>query len=139
VSERYQREIEDLLRRLDSRPVREPVSSKLARRTATFRAGLHRALRGFLRRAPMEQFMIASIVLVLVSLICNLIPPLALVAYWTSVLSIVFFVLAIGVSVANRRAAGPSGPIWRGQVIDYRSRRNPDFMTRLRQWLRRLR
>src|SRR5581483_6599017 len=146
VSERYQREIEELLRRLDGRPRPEPLSRRLSRRTAGFRSGFQSALRSFLRRPPVEQFMIASIALVLVSLILGLpmFGALATVAYWTSILGLLFFVLAIGLSIANRRPSSSGGcggggdRYWRGQVIEYRPR-NEGFFGRLRRWFRRRR
>jgi len=139
VTDRYQKEIEDLLRRMESRPYREPFSRRLARRTTRVRAGFQSGLRGYLRRPPVEQFMIASIALVLASLILRLVPPLQGLAYWTSILSLLFFVLAIGISIVSHRRPGASGErSWRGQVIDYRPR-NPDLWWRLRQWFKRKR
>jgi hypothetical protein len=136
VSERYRQEIEDLLRKMDGRPPEEPVSGRLSRRTAGARNVALSGLRAFLRRPPVEQFMIASIALVLTSLVLDLVPPLAAVQFWTSILGLFFFVLAIGVSIARQRRPG-SYPEqrWRGQPIDFRPR-NPDLWSRLRHWLR---
>src|SRR5688572_26557209 len=85
LSDRYKREIEDLLRQLDTRPLREPLSQRVARRTARFRSGFQSAFRGFLRRPPVEQFMILSLALVLASLIFQLFPPMQTVARWTQI------------------------------------------------------
>jgi hypothetical protein len=141
VSERYQREIEELLKRLDKRPLQEPLSRRVSRRTAGFRAGFASGLRGFLRRTPVEQFMIASGALLLIYLVLGLpfFTPLAGVKYWAGVLSLLFFLLAIGLAIVQRRPSGGSGgPTWRGQVVDYRPR-NPDLWWRIRQWFRRRR
>jgi hypothetical protein len=136
VSERYRQEIEDLLRKMDGRPLEEPVSGRLSRRTAGARNVAVSGLRAFLRRPPVEQFMIASITLVLMTLVLDLVPPLAAVRFWTGILSLLFFVLAIGVSIARQRRPG-SHPEqrWRGELVDYRPR-NPDLWSRIRYWLR---
>jgi hypothetical protein len=136
VSERYRREIEDLLRNMDGRPLEEPMSGRLSRRTAGVRNAIRNGLRAFLRRPPVEQFMIASITLVLASLVLELVPPLAALQFWASILGLLFFVLAIGVSVARQRRPGSDPePRWRGQPIEFRPR-NRDLWSRLRQWLR---
>jgi hypothetical protein len=143
VSDRYQREIEELLRKMDTRSLHEPLPKRLSRRTSGFRAGLQQTLRGFLRRAPVEQFMIASIFLVLGSLVLGLLgtlvpsDALGTLTYWTSLLGLLFFVLAIVMSVAGRQRGG-GGPEqrWRGQVVEFRPR-DQGLWTRLRGWFRR--
>ena len=85
--------------------------------------------------------MIASGALLLLYLILGLpfFAPLERVAWWAGALSLLFFVLAIGLSIGQRRpSAGSSGTYWRGQVVDYRPR-NPDLWWRIRQWFRRRR
>ena len=136
MSERYRREIEDLLRKMDGRPLEEPMSGRLARGTAGVRNAARSGLRAFLRRPPVEQFMIASITLVLASLLLDFVPALSAVRFWASILGLLFFVLAIGVSVARQRRPG-SYPEqrWRGQPLEFRPR-NQDLWTRMRQWLR---
>jgi hypothetical protein len=70
-------------------------------------SGLSGAFRSFLRRTPVEQFMIASIFLVAGSFVLGFIPSMAGVARWASLLSILFFVLALALSVAARRDMAP--------------------------------
>jgi hypothetical protein len=144
VSDRYQREIEELLRKMDTRSIHEPLPRRLSRRTAGLRSGDQHLLRGFLRRAPVEQFMVASIFLVLGSFVFGLLGSLvessivSSLARWSSLLGILFFVLAIVMSVAGgKRASGSADePRWRGQVVDFRPR-HQDLWTRLRAWFRR--
>jgi hypothetical protein len=139
MSERWEREIDELLRRKEGRLRGEPVSRRFARRSAPFTSGLSGVFRSFLRRQPVEQFMIASIFLVALTFFLQMFRLLPTVSYWTGILSLLFFVLALALSVAGRRGFGPrASKRWREQEIEYSSA-HPSLWDNLRHWWRRRR
>jgi hypothetical protein len=147
MPERWEREIDELLRRREAKLRREPVSKRVARSSAPMMTGLTGAFRSFLRRTPVEQFMIASIFLVAASFLVSFIPSMAGVARWASLLSILFFVLALALSVAARRGHGTAGggepKRWRDRDVGYGSSYGPaeppSLWVSLRTWWRRRR
>ena len=75
MPERWEQEIDELLRRREAKLRREPVSRRVARRSAPMMSGLSAHFgRSFLRRTPVEQFMIASIFLVAVAFLLSIFP-----------------------------------------------------------------
>ncbi len=139
MAERWEREIDDLLRRKEGRLRGEPVSRRFARRSAPFASGASGVLRSFLRRPPVEQFMIASIFLVAVTFLLQMLRIAPVVAHWAGILSLLFFVLALGLSVAGHRGIGPRGSKrWRDREVQYGSA-YPSFWNSLRVWFRRRR
>ena len=136
MSDRYEREIDELLHRLEGRMRAEPLSRKMSRRFRPYSRGLQGALAAFLRRPPTEQFMISAMLLVAVSFVLNMV-GLALWAFYASVLSIVLFVLGLALSLAGRHSPGYR-KTWRGREVDYGSS-GPSIWTHLRNWLRRRR
>ncbi len=139
MSERWEREIDDLLRRREARLRGEPVSRRFARRSAPFTSGLGGALRSVLRRPPVEQFMIASIFLVALTFLLQMIRIAPTLAYWAGMLSLLFFVLAMALSVAGHRGLGSRGPKrWRDREVSYGSP-YPSLWSNLRGWFRRRR
>lgn len=139
MAERWEREIDDVLRRKAGRLRGEPASRRLARRGAPLAGGASAAFRAFLRRPPVEQFMIASIFLVAVSFFLQMLRVAPLVAYWAGILSLLFFVLALALSVAGHRGAGGRGPKrWRDREVEYGSP-YPSAWNTFRLWLRRRR
>jgi hypothetical protein len=136
MSDRYEREIDELLHRLEGRMRREPLSRKVSRRFGPYSRGLNGAFAAFLRRPPTEQFMIAAMVLVLLSFLLNMF-GLGLWAFYASVLSIVLFVLGIALSLAGRHSPGYRKR-WRGREIDY-DPHGPSMWAQFRNWLRRRR
>ena len=147
MPERWEREIDELLRRREAKLRPEPVSKRVARNSAPMMSGLSGAFRSFLRRTPVEQFMIASIVLVVASFVVGFIPGMAEAARWASLLSILFFVLALALSVAARRGHGPGADTapkrWRDRDVGYGSNYGPaeppSLWVNLRTWWRRRR
>jgi hypothetical protein len=105
-------------------------------------SGMSGLLRTFLRYSPVEQFMIASIVLVAVAFLLSLLPGASEFARWASLLSILFFVLAIALSVAGRKGGhGSAGAKrWRDSDVGHGSNYGPPQPTvwaSLRTWWRR--
>ena len=143
MPERWEREIDELLRRREAKLRREPVSRRVVRRSAPMMSGLSGAFRTFLRWTPVEQFMFASIFLVAASFLLNVLPGMAGIAQWASLLSILFFVLAIALAVAGRRGGGPPGAKrWRDRDVGYGSNygpAHPSLWESLRTWWRRRR
>lgn len=133
MSDRYEHEIDELLYSLEGRLKREPLSRRVARRLRLYSSGLQGAFAAFLRRPPTEQFMIAAMVLVVLSLVLG---PIGLgkMAFYASVLSMLFFVLAIAMSLASRHSPSYRKK-WRGREIDY-GRHGASVWTQLRRWFR---
>jgi hypothetical protein len=136
MSDRYEREIDELLGRLEGHMRREPLSRKMSRRFRPYSRGMQGAFAAFLRRPPTEQFMIAAMVLVVASFLLNML-GLAYWAFFASVLSIVLFVLGIALSLAGRHSPGYRKK-WRGREIEYDSH-GPSIWSQLGDWLRRRR
>lgn len=132
MSQRYEREIEELLRRMDGRIKPEPLSSRVRRRVERVELALLRAWRAFLRRSPIEQFMIASVVLAVLSYVLQLVSPRA--AFYTGIISVVLFVLALTISIASHRGGGFGGERrWRGRPIDLPPS-GTDWWSQVRRW-----
>ena len=143
MPERWEREIDELLRRREAKLRREPVSRRVVRRSAPMMSGLSGFFRTFLRWTPVEQFMFASIFLVAASFLLSVIPGMGSIAQWASLLSILFFGLAIALAVAGRRGGGPPGAKrWRDRDVGYGSNYGPSppsLWENLRTWWRRRR
>lgn len=136
MSERYEREIDEIMYRLEGRRRRrQGLGRQFSRHVGPFTGGVRRTFAAFLRRPPTEQFMIAAMVLVIVSFVLGNLLGLALWAAYLSILSIVLMVLGIGLSIAGRRSPGYRAR-WRGQEINYGG---PSLWSQFRSWLRRRR
>ena len=145
MPQQWEREIDELLNRREAKLKREPVSRRVSRQSAPMMTGMSGVLRTFLRYSPVEQFMIASLSLVAVAFLLSIFPNTAELARWASLLSILFFVLAIALSVASRKSAGGSDGAkrWRdrdvghGSSYDQSGPPGPTVWTSLRTWWRR--
>jgi hypothetical protein len=130
MTDRINREIDDLLRHIEERERRSP-----ARRIERWRRAAADSLRsifgGFLGRSPVEQFMIASVGLLLFSLVIQYVSRT--MAFYASVLCILLFVLALIVSVTSQGRPGYQKR-WRGRTIDYSE---PTIWTQIRRWFKR--
>ena len=143
MPERWEQEIDELLKRREAKLRREPVSRRVARQSAPMMSGLSGAFRTFLRYSPVEQFMIASLFLVALAFLFSIIPSMYGLARWASLLSVLFFVLALGLSVASRRGHGPPGAKrWRDRDVGYGTNYGtapPSMWGSIRTWWRRRR
>jgi ABC-type multidrug transport system fused ATPase/permease subunit len=142
MSEKWEREIDELLRRREAKLRREPVSRRFARRSAPFRSNASGVFRSILRFQPSEQFMIASIFLVAVAFGLSIIPSAAGIARWASLLSLLFFVLGLALAVMGRRGPGQtSNKRWRDRDVSYGGSNSsqPTVWDQLRTWWRRRR
>src|SRR5581483_8083400 len=96
--------------------------TRRVRRSAPFRSNASGILRTILRFQPAEQFMIASVFLVAVAFALSIIPSAAGIARWASLLSLLFFVLGLALSVMGRRGpGGTSTKRWRDRDVSYGS------------------
>jgi hypothetical protein len=83
--------------------------------------------------------MIASLVLVALTFALQIVPGFAAIARWLGILSLLLFVLALALSVGQRRGFGPREPKrWRDRDVSYGSQ-YPSLWTSLRTWFRRRR
>jgi hypothetical protein len=137
MSQRYEREIDELMHRLQGRMRREPLSRRLSRKLRPYQRGFRSGFAAFLRRPPAEQFMISAMLLVVVSFVMSSFLGLGKWAFYASILSIVFFVIGLALSVAGRQSPGYQKR-WRGREVDYHSH-GPTIWTHLRNWFRRRR
>lgn len=133
MTDRINREIDDLLRHIEERE-RRSVTRRMSRWTHSVSETWQKVLSSFLRRSPVEQFMLASVLLVVASFILQYVSrPLA---FYSSVLGLLLFVLALGISLLSPGGQGRYQKRWRGRVLDYGP---PSIWMQLRQWLRRRR
>lgn len=137
MSERFEREIDDILRRMDWQPPRrQPARPPLGARLVQ---SLARLWRGYRRRSAVEQLMIASIILWVLSFPLGWIFPGSILVRWASVIGLFCFVAALFLSFTGRGrfTIGPEEKRWRGRVIDYRPR-DAGLGWTLRRWWQRL-
>jgi hypothetical protein len=99
-------------------------------------AGWRAALAAFLRRSPAEQFMIAGMLLVVISYAAGFV-GFGRFASFASLFGLLCVVLAIALSLIQRHSPG-YGKRWRGRDIHLSSPR-PTIWSDLRRWLRRRR
>ncbi|MCC7369909.1 MAG: hypothetical protein IT306_15885 [Chloroflexi bacterium] len=140
MPQQWEREIDELLQRREAKLKREPVSRRVTRQSAPMMSGASGILRTFLRYSPVEQFMIASIFLVAVAFGLSIFPNMADIARWASLLSILFFVLAIALSVASRRSQGGGTKRWRDRDVGYGSNygaSQPTVWASVQRWWKR--
>lgn len=135
--DKVQREIEELLDKLDNFVPEERLVSKIRnRRRAETGPGPVQRLTARLAKLTLGHVMLAGMVLLLVGTFAR--GPLGGAATWVVVLGIVLTVGAFMFSLINgdsRRTIAGRGPEkrWRGQVMDYST---PSATSRLRDWFR---
>ncbi|MFN0070645.1 MAG: hypothetical protein ACKVVP_04045 [Chloroflexota bacterium] len=132
MTDRINREIDDLLRHIENRE-RRSVTRRFQRWSKSASETWRTMFGGFLRRSPVEQFMIASIALLMLSLVVQY--ASRTLAFYASVLSILLFVLALIISVSSPGRGGFQKR-WRGRVIDYSQ---PTIWSNIRRWFQRRR
>jgi hypothetical protein len=138
--DKVQREIEELLDRLDNFVPEERLASKI-RKKRREETGPGLIERGWKRvsRLSLGQAMLAGIALILISWIFR--APLGSLAGPVMVVGIILVIGVFVLSIVNgdsRRtiAGGRPEKRWRGQVIDYSE---PSTASRIRDWFRRRR
>lgn len=134
MSDNIEREIEEILSRLEEFVPEEGVAHRMRRRSSNWAANLHRAIVSRLAGISLGQIMLASLVLVLAALLFGRVNPL--LARWVIIAALILFFTSFVLSLRPSRAA-KGGPTvekrWRGQVMDLSE---PSLAERLRAWLR---
>jgi hypothetical protein len=130
---RIEREIEEILTRMDGFVPREPRRRRWSRRLTA----LARRIRGRLRAATAgltggHAVLAAALVLVLATFVIRPFAPL--LARWLTYGSLLVIFGAIFFSIRPMRRGYPSTRYWRGQPVDLRG---PGPLLRLRMWWRR--
>ncbi|MFN8522116.1 MAG: hypothetical protein U0821_03325 [Chloroflexota bacterium] len=138
MPERWEEEIDELLKRREARLRPEPLGRRISRSTGPATSGIGRVLRVIGDRPLVEQIMIASIALVAISSLMQLVGLAGPVSFWAGVASLVLFVLALVLSFRGHQRAADQRANWRGQELYYLQRR-PSLWASLQAWYRRKR
>ena len=129
--DKIQREIEDILNRLDDFVPEESVTSRVRRRSSDAAGSFLHTLLSPIAAISLQQVMIAALVLILVGFIGMRVNPL--IGRWVLVGGVILFLTTIALSLFNRPAT--TGPKiekrWRGQPMDLAE---PSLGDRLRAW-----
>lgn len=131
MTDSLNREIDDLLRHIEERE-RRSVSRRFQRWLDSVSHSCTRGLASFLRRSPVEQFMIASVALVVLSFVLQYVARS--LAVYAAGLSVLMFVLALAMSLMSPHRGGRYEKRWRGRIIDYG---RPTIWSQLRRWFQR--
>ncbi|HWQ28713.1 MAG TPA: hypothetical protein VNN12_06790 [Dehalococcoidia bacterium] len=126
---RVEREIDEILRRLETSLPREPGFRRLRRAAGRAFGASRRALAGAFRRLTAGNAMLLAFALVIGSLVVSRLWDDA--GRFMLLAGIALFVLALVASFAGRRSVPERR--WRGQVIHYDE---PTLADRLRNWWR---
>jgi len=130
--DRIQREIEDILNRLEAFVPEETVASRMRRRSSEAAAGFGRAVMAWLARISLGQVMLTALALVVVAFFAMRVHPLF--ARWVLIAGFILFFTSFALSFFHR---GPTSKVerrWRGHVLDLNE---PSLGERLRAWWRR--
>jgi uncharacterized membrane protein YbhN (UPF0104 family) len=138
MPERWEQEIDELLKRRENSLPNQPPR-RIPPPTNRRFSGVAKAMRAFTRRPLVEQLMIGSIVLVAASFFLQILYIPAAMTNWIAGLSLLMFVIAIGLSYStHRRHGGDSSRHWRDQDVRYSPPR-PSLWEDIRRWFRRVR
>ncbi|MBI2171542.1 MAG: hypothetical protein HYU30_05920 [Chloroflexi bacterium] len=128
MAERYRREIEDILDKLEEAPAHSPKAKEGGRRLRAFGL-LGRVLGGGSGLLSPGRVMLAALALLLVALLLKASMPGAFVPFlmWGAVIVFIF-----GYALFFINASEPIEKRWRAAVVEG----PPSFRSRLRRWLR---
>jgi len=129
--DRVQREIEEILNRLDTFVPEEQVTSRVRRRSSDATAAFSRAVLAPLARISLRQVMLTALALILLGAISMRAHP---VGAWILIAGVILFLTSFALSIFNRPSS-PSPKIekrWRGQPMELNE---PTLSERLRAWL----
>lgn len=127
--DRIQREIEEILNRLDDF-VPERSARGTRRRPSDAAAAFGRRILGPLSRVSLRHVMLTAVVLIVVSLLARGAQPAF--ATWLLVAGVILFLTSFALSVFNRSAPPSAERHWRGRPIELNE---PTLGDRLRAWL----
>jgi hypothetical protein len=130
VSNNLEREVEEILRKLDRFVPEEGPLPRARRRMAGAASGVLHAVLARLSIVSLGQVMLASLVLVLVAFFFRSASPA--LARWVVIGGLILFFTAFVLSLLGGHSRHERS--WRGQVIDLSE---PGLGARLRNWLQR--
>jgi hypothetical protein len=127
--DKIQREIEDILNRLDAFVPEESVASRMRRRSSDAAGGFGRAIIAPLARISLRQVMLTALVLVVLGFLAMRVHPLF--GRWLLVGGLILFLTSFALSFFSR---GPTKTErrWRGRPMELDE---PSLGDRLRAWL----
>lgn len=128
--DRIQREIEDILNRLDAFVPEESVASRMRRRSSDAASAFARAVIAPLARISLRQVLLTSLILIVVGFIGSRVHPLF--GRWVLVAGVILFLTSIALSFFNRGSTAAPERRWRGQPMQLEG---PSLGDRLRAWL----
>jgi hypothetical protein len=127
--DRIQREIEDILNRLDAFVPEESAARRARRRSSSAASSFVHALLSPLASISLRQVMLAAIILVFVGFVGMRVHPL--IGRWVLVGGVILFLTSFALSFAGRGAPA-SERRWRGRPLELNG---PGLGDRLRAWL----
>jgi hypothetical protein len=130
VSDNIEREVEDILRKLDKFVPEESRLARTRRGLGQATSDLLHALLARLSRISLGQVMLASLILVVVAFFFRATSPT--LARWAIIGGLILFFTAFVLSLLGGRPRYERR--WRGEVIDLSE---PSLGSRLRSWLQR--
>ena len=128
--DKIQREIEDILNRLDNFVPEESVTSRVRRRSSGAAGSFLRAVLAPIAGISLRQVMLAALVLVLVGFIGMRVNPM--IGRWALIGGVILFLTTLGLSIFHKPAPPATGKRWRGQPMHLAE---PTLGDRLRAWL----
>ena len=133
--DKIQREIEDILNRLDTFLPEESAASKVRRRSSNATAAFLRALIEPLARISLRQVMLTALVLIVGGFIAGKAYPD--VGRWVLIGGLVLLFGSFAVSFLSRGGGAPAmEKRWRGERLVLGPEGPPSLGDRLRTWLR---
>jgi VIT1/CCC1 family predicted Fe2+/Mn2+ transporter len=130
VSDKIEREVEEILRKLDKFVPEESRLARVRRRLRQAASDLLHTVLARLSRVSLGQVMLASLILVVVAFFFRAASPT--LARWAIIGGLILFLTAFVLSLLGGRSRYERR--WRGQVIDLSE---PSLGSRLRSWLQR--
>lgn len=131
MTQKYEREIEEILKNLGEFVRDEPLSRRVSRRIDTWRSRFQVPLGNWRRYLTVQWFMVASIALIMLGFLLRVVSPL--LASYANLLGLLLFIAAILMSVLHlggqRRPRG-----WRGRVIEISSHDPNWWQSWQRRW-----
>ena len=133
--DKIEREIEDILNRLEEFVPDESAASRMRRRSSGVASAIVRALLRPLAAISIRQVMLTALFLIIVGFLGMRIHPIF--GRWLLVGGIILFLTSFALSFLNRGSSPPAiEKRWRGQPLELRE---PPLAERIRDWLKSLR
>jgi hypothetical protein len=127
--DKIQREIEDILNRLDNFVPDEGVASRMRRRSSGAANAFARAVIAPLARISLRQVMLTALILVVVGFIGMRVNPMF--GRWLLIGGVILFLTSFALSLFSRASPPTVEKRWRGQPMELRE---PGLSDRLRSW-----